>query len=121
MDKKKGPKNFDAEDLAGFEEFIEGQSGDGNFLPKQQNKKEVSFEYFTFLTNDSQRLLKLKNLLAEKLPFALKYEQGNQLLDQQKLEMALVKDKLFELNNKESSAYRRSLGEILDSFFAPPN
>lgn len=120
MDKKKMIRNMDQEDLSGFEEFIDGQSGDSSFLPKSQNKKEVSFEYFTFLANDAERLVKLKNLLSDKLPFAIKFEQGNQLIERQKDEMTLIKSGLFEINDAEGSSYRKSLSEIFDSFFSPP-
>ena len=68
MDKKKINPALPPEDLKGFEEFIEGES-DRTFMGKgHPSKKEVSFEHFTFLTNDSDRLIKLKNLLTEKLP-----------------------------------------------------
>jgi hypothetical protein len=120
MDKKKIIRNMDQEDLAGFEEFIEGHSSDGSFLPKQPNKKELSFEYFTFLSNDADRLFKLKNLLSDKLPFALKFEQGNQLLERQKAEISEIKDKLFAINDAPGSSYRKSLSEIFDAFFSPP-
>lgn len=106
------------DDLVGFEDFFEAQS-ESSFLPKQ-TKKEVSFEYFTFVTNDSERLNKLKNLLSDKLPFALKYEQGNQILAQQQDELGLIKEKLYEINDNEDAGYRKSLGEIFDSFFSPP-
>lgn len=120
MDRKKMIRNMDQEDLSGFEDFIEGQSGDTSFLPKIQNKKEVSFEYFTFLANDAERLVKLKNLLSDKLPFAIKFEQGNQIIEKQKDEIILTKAGLFEINDAEKSSYRRSLSEIFDSFFSPP-
>lgn len=120
MDKKRLIKTLPPEDLKGFEEFIEGQPSDSSFLPKQPNKKEVSFEHFTFLTNDAERLVRIKNLLMDKLPFASRHEQGDKLLAQQKEEISLLKSKLFTLCNEKESAYRKSTREIFDSFFAPP-
>lgn len=119
MDKKRLVKTLPPEDMKGFEEFIDGQPSDSNFLPKQ-NKKEVSFEHFTFLTNDATRLSKLKDLLMEKIPFATTYEQGDQLIKDQLAETTLLKKHLFELCNKPDSAYRKSVQEIFDSFFEPP-
>ena len=123
MDKKKFLKNLPQEDLRGFKEFIEGEPHETNFLPKPSGnsiKKEVSFEHFTFLTNDAERLVRIKNLLSSKLPFSAKFEQGHRLLDEQKAEIHLVKTKLFAISDKDDSPYRKSLGEIFDSFFAPP-
>jgi hypothetical protein len=114
MDKKKYP-----EDLRGFEEFIESQPNDSSFLPKLP-KKEVSFEHFTFLTNDSDRLLKIKNLMTQKVPFANKFEQGEKLLIDQQNEIKVMKTRLFELCDTKGSPYQRSLSEIFDAFFQPP-
>lgn len=120
MDKKRLVKTLPPEDLKGFEDFIDGQPSDSSFLPKPATKKEVSFEHFTFLTNDAERLVKLKNLLMAKLPFATKHEQGDKLLTQQKEEINLLKTKLFEICEERESAYRKSTREIFDSFFSPP-
>jgi hypothetical protein len=124
MDKKRLIKNLDAEDIKGFEEFIEGQSGDGNFLPRGvgggSSKKDVGFEHFTFLTNDATRLQKMKNLLTEKLPFSARFDQGAKLINDQKEEISLVKAKLFEVLSKADSPYRKSLREVFNSFFEPP-
>ncbi len=121
MDKKRLVKTLPQDDLKGFEEFIEGQPSDSSFLPKGNNpKKEVSFEHFTFLTNDATRLNKVKDLLMEKIPFAKTYEQGEQLIKDQLSETALLKKHLFEICNKPGSSYRRSIQEIFDNFFEPP-
>ena len=124
MDKKKIIKSLEPEDIKGFEEFIEGQNSDSNFLPRgvggAQTKKETGFEHFTFLTNDSSRLTKLKYLLTEKLPFAGRFDQSSKLIHEQKEELDLMKRKLFEFNDKPASPYRKSLKEVFDSFFEPP-
>ena len=114
MDKKKYP-----DDLRGFEEFIDRQPQDSSFLPKLP-KKEVSFEHFTFLTNDSDRLLKVKELMTKKLPFATKYEQGEKLLVEQTQEIKVMKATLFDLCDAKGSPYRKSLADIFDAFFQPP-
>lgn len=120
MDKKRLVKNLPQEDLKGFEEFIEGQPDDSSFLPKPTAKKEVSFEHFTFLTNDSTRLNKIKDLMMDKVPFAHKYQQGDHLIKAQQNEIVLLRKHLFEICNKPDSAYRKSIKEIFDSFYAPP-
>ena len=120
MDKKRPAKNQIPEDLKGFEEFIDGQ-GDSNFLPRGNGtKKEVSFEHFTFLTNDTVRLSKIKNLLMDKIPFAAHYDQGDHLMQNQLTETKLLKKQLFELMNRPDSAYRKTMQGIFDSFFEPP-
>ena len=114
-------KTLPDEDLKGFEEYIDGQSNDTNFLPRgNAAKKDVSFEHFTFLTNDSSRLTKLKDLLMEKIPLASKHEQGEKLIQNQQKEILLLKKNIFEHFNKPNSAYRKSMQEIFDSFFSPP-
>lgn len=121
MDKKRLFRSYPAEELKGFEEFIESQPDDSNFLSQGNNhKKESSFENFTFLENDSNRLKKLKDLVMDKIPFAMKFEQGEELFKQQQDEIDLLKKDLVEVCNKADSPYRESLREIFDSFFAPP-
>lgn len=124
MDKKKLLKNLDAEDLKGFEEFIESQSTESHFLPRgvggSSKKNESNFEHFTFLTNDSVRLTKLKNLLGERLPFSSRFDQAPKIIKDQKDEIEVLKKKLFELCDVEGSSYRKSIGEIFNSFFEPP-
>ena len=122
MDKKRLLKTLPAEDLKGFEEFIESQPGDTNFLPRPVGvsaKKETSFEHFTFLATDTERLTRIRNLIREKLPFASKFEQGQTLITKQKEEVAVLQKKLFELCDKPDSAYQKSLMEIFDNFFNP--
>lgn len=124
MDKKKNIKSLESEDLKGFEEFIENQSSEGNFLPRgvggSSKKSETGFEHFTFLTNDAERLTKLKNLLTERLPFSTKFDQGPRLIKDQRDEIEVQKRKIFELSDIEGSSYRKSLSEIFNSFFEPP-
>lgn len=124
MDKKRFIKSSDSDDLKGFEEFIEGQPADGSFLPKGvgggSKKNEAGFEHFTFLTNDSDRLLKLTNLLNQKLPFSAKFDQSAKLIKEQKDEIELLKKRLFEVCEEKDSPYKKSLNEIFNSFFEPP-
>lgn len=122
MDKKNPLKGQDTENLKGFEEFIEGQQSESSFLPRGvggSKKNETGFEHFTFLTNDSERLTKLKSLLTEKLPFSTKFDQSEKLIKDQKSEIELLKTKIFALSNQPDSKYHTSLKEIFDSFFEP--
>jgi hypothetical protein len=122
MDKKRNIKNLPQEDIKGFEEFIEGQPEDDHFLPRgnASAKKEVSFEHFTFLTNDSQRLHKLKDVLMHKIPFASRFEQGQYLVNQQENELQVLRKHIYEQSQKTDSPFRKSLGEIFNNFFEPP-
>ncbi len=119
MDKKK-VKPMDPEGLKGFEEFLEGQPNESTFLPRPMgstNKKEVSFEHFTFLTNDSERLINLKNLLSIKIPFSRKYEQGKKLIEEENEEVTNLNDSLFDIQNAKGSPFRKSMSEIFSGFF----
>lgn len=122
MDKKKLLKNLEQEDIKGFEEFIEGQPQETSFLPKgvAGKKNEAGFEHFTFLTNDSERLTRLKSLLSDKLPFSAKYDQSAKLIKDQKEEIAALRKNLFQHLDEKGSSYRKSLNEIFDSYFEPP-
>ena len=115
---------MEEEDIKGFEEFIEGQPADSSFLPRgvggSNKKNEGGFEHFTFLTNDADRLTKLKLLLSEKLPFSTKFDQGPKLIKEQKDELILLKKKLFTALDPAGSPYRKSLAEIFNSYFEPP-
>lgn len=122
MDKKK-VKGL-PEDLKGFEEFIEGQPTDSHFLPRGVGggtKKEVSFEHFTFLTNDGERLQNLKLLLSSKIPFSRKYEQGKKLMEEEMEEVRHLRSELFDIQNEKDSSYRKSLREIFSTFFGTKN
>lgn len=124
MDKKKLIKSLEEDDIKGFEEFIEGQPADSSFLPRgvggSNKKNEAGFEHFTFLTNDSERLMKLKLLLSEKLPFSSRFDQSAKLIKDQNDELNVLRKKLFESLDKEGSPYRKSLSEIFNSYFEPP-
>src|SRR5690554_1432241 len=121
MDKKKLIKIASPEDIQGFEEFIESQPKDTNFLPRPAvSKKESSFEFFEFLSSDAQRLLKVKNLLSQKLPFLTKYQQAEILIKQQKAEINFIKNNLFLISDKKDSLYRKSLSDVFDNYFNPP-
>lgn len=112
MDNKKNQ-----DDVRGFEEFIDAEA-DKSFLGKPQGtKRETSFESFTFLSNDGDRLMRVKNLLSEKLPFVSKYGQGEELLERQTDEIADLREKIFTISDQKNSPYRRSLGEIFDSYY----
>jgi len=120
MDKKRLVKSMTPEEMKGFEEFIDGEPSTSNFLPRGSPKKEVAYEHFTFLSNDSTRLIKQKNLLMDKIPFTEKYEQGEKLIQDQQKEIILLKKSIFEICNRPQSAYRKSMSELFDSFFEPP-
>lgn len=121
MDKKKLLKSLPQEELQGFEEFIESQPKDTNFLPRPaQAKKESSFEFFEFLNSDAQRLLKVKDLFSQKLPFFAKHAQAEILIKHQKSEIAFMKNNLFLVSDKKDSLYRKSLRDVFDHYFKPP-
>lgn len=121
MDKKKLLKVLPQEDLQGFQDFIEAQPKETNFLPKTQTpKKESSFEHFEFLTTDAQRLLKIKNLLGSKLPFFKKFNQAQTLIRQQQAEITFIKNNLFMISDNKDSLYRKSLSDVFDNYFEPP-
>jgi hypothetical protein len=116
MNKKKVP-----DDLKGFEEFIESEP-DKSFMGKPQGgPKKDSVEHMTFLTNDANRLNKARELLADKIPFATQFEQGKQLLKDQKQEMDELRKRIFALSDEKGSPLRRNLAEIFNSFYKPQN
>jgi hypothetical protein len=124
VSKKRVPKISDQNEVKGFEEFIEGGPHDSHFLPRglggSARKNEAGFEHFTFLSNDSSRLEKLKELLNEKLPFSAKFDQSQKIIKEQQEELTLLKKKIFEQLDKENSPYRKSLREIFNGYFGPP-
>jgi hypothetical protein len=118
MDKKK-LKALPPEDLRGFEEFIEDQ-GEKHFLPRGVGggtKKEVSFEHFTFLTNDGERLTNLKLLLSSKIPFSRKFEQGKKIIEEEMEEIKQMREELFRLQDQRDSRYRKTIRDIFTAYF----
>lgn len=121
MDKKKLLKIASPDEIQGFEEFIDSQPKDTNFLPRPANsKKESSFEFFEFFSSDAQRLLKVKNLFSHKLPFLNKFQQAEVLIKQQKAEINFIRNNLFIISDKKDSLYRKSLRDVFDNYFEPP-
>lgn len=119
MDKKK-MKSLPAEDIKGFEEFIEDHQSDKPFLPRGVGggtKKDFSFEHFTFLTNDGERLTNLKLLLSSKIPFSRKFEQGKKIIEEQMEEVKHFRSELFQIQDQANSPYRKSLKEIFQTYF----
>jgi hypothetical protein len=120
MDKRKKRTGSRIEDNRGFEEFIQGQHDKVPFLPKtalNARKNENGFDHLTFLTNDSNRLMKLKLIFSEKLPFSLKFEQGKKISELQKDEIEALKNGIFEISDKVGSPFRKSLSEVFNTFF----
>ncbi len=123
MDKKKLLRSLEPDDVKGFEEFIESQPNETNFLPRgvggSNKKNDATFEHLDFLTNDSERLLRLKDLLTEKLPFTTKFDQSAVLIEEQRAELDIIKHKLFEVCDHRGSTYQRAMAEIFNQFFNP--
>ena len=123
MDKKRLIKSVENEEFKGFEDFIEGQPNDSSFLPKGlgggTKKNEAGFEHFTFLSDDAERLTRLKKMLSEKLPFSAKFDQRDKLIRDQRDEIEVLKRRLFEICDKEGSGYRKTIGEVFNSYFEP--
>lgn len=114
VDKKKVP-----DDMKGFEEFIESEP-DKSFMGKPQGgPKKDTVEHITFLTNDAERLNKIRALLSEKLPFARRHEQGAQLLKDQKEELKELRSKIFSLSDQPDSPMRKNIAQVFNSFFKP--
>jgi hypothetical protein len=122
MDKKRLVKTLSEEDLKGFEEFIDSQPDDAIFPPKGNvpQKKEVTFEHFTLLTNDSIRLTKVRDLILDKLPTVTRYEQGQQLIAQQEKEVETYKQEILQLSKSADAPLMKSLNEIFDRYFENP-
>jgi hypothetical protein len=117
MENKNKSKNSAQEDLKGFEDFMEGQNEDVGQLKVQ--KREGNFESYNFLENDSKRLNKIKNIMSQKIPFLSKYDQSSRLILEQKIEIEILKNKLNEIFQQQSSGYQKSIKEVFDSYFGP--
>lgn len=123
MDKKRLIKSLESEDVKGFEEFIEGYPNESLFLPKGvgggSRKNESRLEHFTFLTNDAERLIRMKKMLSEKLPFSAKFDQSHKLIRDQRNEIEVLKQRLFDICDKDGSGHRKTIDEIFDGYFEP--
>jgi hypothetical protein len=115
MDPKKKQGLQQDDDLRGFQDFIDSQSDQTATL--KSPKKDISHEQVTFLTNDSLRLTKIKNLLTSKLPFVTQHEQGLEIIKKANEEGEMKRSKLFEIFSKPSSNYHKSISAIFDSYY----
>ena len=126
MDKKKKNLLEHHSDLKGFEDFIkESPTAEGTTpgkIPVGGNKKnESNFENYTFLTNDTERIHKLNDLLKEKMDFMNRFDQSERIIQRQKNDITEMRDKIFLISDREKSPYRKSLAEVFDTFFISTN
>lgn len=120
MNKKTKHQENEEENLRGFEEFIEGQAEISRNQKTSGNiskKNDAEFEHLTFITTDSVRLTKIKNLLKEKVPLLSKFDQSDNLLSKQKNLREELKDQIFSFVNNDKSSFQKSMSEIFDSYF----
>jgi hypothetical protein len=120
MTKKTKPPVNEEESLRGFEEFIAEQTE----ISKTQRsgivtsrKNDSEFEHLTFITTDAERLIKLKTLLKEKIPFMSNFDQSDHLIKQQITLRQELKSSIFNILNDEKSSFQKSLSEVFDSYF----
>ena len=114
MDKKKllNPKN--ADDLKGFEDFIDAVT-ESNV--QEKNSKSAGGEALSFILNDNTRLKKLSNLVSDQLPLAQNHSQGDRIIEHQRNLNRQLKHQLFGLLNPPDSTLHKSLSEVWDRFF----
>ena len=117
MDKKKllNPKN--ADDLKGFEEFIDSVS-DGPVQDK--NPKSVGGEALSFILNDNVRLKKLSRLVSDQLPLAKDHSQGERIIEHQRNLNRQLKNQLYSQLKEPDSTLQKSLTNLWDNFFNSP-
>jgi hypothetical protein len=116
---KKKEQEFSEQDLKGFQEFIEAHP-DVQVNSNKTNRKDEAIEHSTFLSHDFVRLQKIKNLFSEKLVFAAQFEQGENLIAEQRREIMSLKSQLVQHLKNPQSDFQKSLQEIFNSFFDPP-
>ncbi len=119
MDKKKTSRVQNTDDLKGFEEFIEHNSDEPG-VGIDKSSKNVGGENFTFLINDSMRLKKIAELVADKVPILKKHNQGPKINQHQRNLNSQFKNELFKLLTQDKSPLHKSLTHMWDSFFQKP-
>lgn len=114
MDKKKllNPKN--ADDLKGFEDFLEGVTESSG---PDKNPKSAGGEALSFILNDNTRLKKLSGLVSDQLPLAQHHSQGDRIIEHQRNLNRQLKHQLFAQLNPADSTLQKSLSEVWDRFF----
>ncbi len=113
MDKKKDIHHGQADDLKGFEEFIDHlEPASSEKTPRHQNAESI-----TFLLNDHVRLQKVAALLSDTLPVIQKYSQGEKIIANQLHQNAMLRDELFALLNSEQSPLHKTLSNLWNGFF----
>jgi hypothetical protein len=117
MDKKKKLGPLPKEDLKGFEEFMEDKLEDAS--TQRTIKNDSGFESYNFLEKDSRRLAKIKDLMSQKIPFLNQHDQSEKLINEQKMEIEIIKNHLKDIFKHPQSGFRKSLREVFDSFFGP--
>jgi hypothetical protein len=114
MDKKKILRSASADDLKGFEEFLD-QSNDG--ITQDKSGKNIGGESLTFLQNDNMRLKKVASLVTDKLTVAKNHEQGPRIIEHQRNLNTQLKNELFTILQKTDSPLQKTLASVWDSFF----
>lgn len=108
-------KTASADDLKGFEEFIQhsNHQGHGEITPG----KNAGGEHLTFLLQDGDRLQSIVELVSNKVPMLRKYSQGEKLLESQTRTNARLRSELFAALDTEGAPLQRSMAEIFNGFF----
>ena len=116
MDKKKIHRANHPDDLKGFEEFIDHTEPAPAGVDSNPNRN-VGGESYTFLENDFNRLKRLSNLMAGKLPLINDKTQGERLIEQQRKRNAQLKAELFQVLSAPNSPLEKSLAAIFNPIF----
>lgn len=117
MDKKKLLNSKNADDLKGFEDFIESVS-DGPV--QEKNPKSVGGEALSFILNDNIRLKKISRLVSDQLPLAKNHSQGERIIEHQRNLNQQLKNKLHAILNEPDSTLQKSLSQMWNNFFNNP-
>ncbi len=112
---KKGPlDNISKNDLAGFEDFLDGVD-DKFFIKNSKAPKDTSPETMNYLQNDSLRLEKLNDFFLEKFPNVASPEISEDLIKKQTAANEKMKIKLFERFSSGELPLMKNLESLVDA------
>jgi hypothetical protein len=105
-----------ADDLKGFEEFLDAIGGQLDKIP-ENIPKHSAVEHLNFLINDHFRLRKINNFLTQKLSNTKNYSQTEKLISLLNSQNIEIKTELFKFIDPENSSFHKNMTSFWDSLF----
>lgn len=82
------------------------------------SREKINIETINFIQLDQKRLMKIKNLITDKILRNKTDNQSESIIEEQYQHIQELKQEIFLISKKENSGFRKSMSELFDSFYS---